>query len=202
MEIIKREYKVYTFDELTEEAQYKAIEHLSDINVDYEWYEYDFEDYKTIGAMLGIEIKDIFFSGFYSQGDGACFTGRYEYKNNSVKSIKEYAPEDNELHKIAEGLYLAQKVNFYRVTGNIEHRGHYYHSRCTDITLYNEDNQNNEYAFYGDTEYIITELLRDFMNWIYHSLNKQYEYLTSREAIIETIVANDYSFTEDGKLFS
>jgi hypothetical protein len=32
-------------------------------------------------------------------------------------------------------------------------------------------------------------------------LRKEYEYLTSEEAIIETIQANEYEFTEDGKMF-
>ena len=32
-------------------------------------------------------------------------------------------------------------------------------------------------------------------------LRKEYEYLTGEEAIIETIEANEYEFTEDGKMF-
>jgi len=32
-------------------------------------------------------------------------------------------------------------------------------------------------------------------------LQREYDYLTSEEAIIETIKANDYDFTEDGKLY-
>jgi hypothetical protein len=32
-------------------------------------------------------------------------------------------------------------------------------------------------------------------------LQREYEYLTSHEAIIETIKANDYEFTEDGKIY-
>jgi len=32
-------------------------------------------------------------------------------------------------------------------------------------------------------------------------LNKEYEYLTSEEAIIETIKINDYEFTADGKIY-
>jgi len=32
-------------------------------------------------------------------------------------------------------------------------------------------------------------------------LTKEYEYLTSEESIIETIAANNYDFTADGKLF-
>ena len=33
-------------------------------------------------------------------------------------------------------------------------------------------------------------------------LQKEYEYLTSREAVEETIEANDYHFTENGNLFN
>jgi hypothetical protein len=35
---------------------------------------------------------------------------------------------------------------------------------------------------------------------IYRRLEKEYEYLTSDESIIETIHANEYEFTEDGKI--
>jgi len=31
-------------------------------------------------------------------------------------------------------------------------------------------------------------------------LRQEYEYLTSKDAIVETIQANDYEFTEEGKL--
>lgn len=41
------------------------------------------------------------------------------------------------------------------------------------------------------------ELLQEYLN----ILEKDYEYLTSEEAITETIEANDYEFTADGKLF-
>ena len=46
-----------------------------------------------------------------------------------------------------------------------------------------------------DEEYVLA-LLEDYRIM----LNKEYEYLTSEEAIIETIEANDYEFTEEGKL--
>jgi len=32
-------------------------------------------------------------------------------------------------------------------------------------------------------------------------LQKEYEYETSEEAIVETIKANEYEFTEDGNLY-
>jgi len=41
METKKYEYKSYKYDELTDDAKETAIEKLSDINVDCEWWDYD-----------------------------------------------------------------------------------------------------------------------------------------------------------------
>ncbi len=195
-----KETTVYKFNELSESAKQHAIEKLYDINTDYEWYQFTFEDITTIGALMGIEIDKIYFSGFSSQGDGACFVGNYAYKKNSVKSVIEYAPQDVELHRIVKGLLAIQKHNFYTITANVKHSGHYYHSRCTDIEVYKENNQGmQDYLSNSDNE-SITELLRDFMNWIYKQLNTEYDYLTSESAIIDTINSNEYEFDVDGNL--
>jgi hypothetical protein len=44
----------------------------------------------------------------------------------------------------------------------------------------------------------LKDILRDYMRWIYRTLEKEYDYMTSEEAIKETIIANDYEFTKDG----
>lgn len=44
------------------------------------------------------------------------------------------------------------------------------------------------------------EFLKSLLEDYSIMLQKEYEYLTSDEAIVETIQANDYEFTEDGKL--
>ena len=192
----------YKFFELSPEAKKTALAKMADINVDYpEWYENYFDDYRTIGKIIGIDIEEIYFSGFSSQGDGACFDGHYEYAKNSVKKIKAYGPTDKKLHFIAENLFTLQKENRWRIGANIRHSGHYYHAFCTDIdvSLRDKDGYFNDY---DDCSKEITEqtkiLLRDFMNWIYRSLEKEYEYLTSEKSIIESIEANDYDFTIEG----
>ena len=188
----------YDFDELSDAAKTHALEKLYDINVDFTgWAEFVLDDAKEWGAMLGIEIEDIFYSGFSSQGDGACFTGRYYYKKGSQKAIREHAPQDDTLHAIADGLAAAQASAFYRLEASVSHRGHYYHELCTDITVDNSES----YAVSEDNENAITEALRDFMRWIYSRLETQYYYLTSESAIVETIKANEYQFTENGNLY-
>ena len=43
-----------------------------------------------------------------------------------------------------------------------------------------------------------TDLMNDFNDWMYYRLRDEYEYLTSDEAVAESIIANEYEFDEDG----
>lgn len=43
---------VYQFNELNEDAKQKAIQELSDINVDYQWWESTYEDAKNVGLKI------------------------------------------------------------------------------------------------------------------------------------------------------
>lgn len=47
----------------------------------------------------------------------------------------------------------------------------------------------------------VIDALRDFARWLYRQLEREYYYRSSDEAIDETIVANDYTFTETGRRF-
>ncbi|MCK5610705.1 antitoxin of toxin-antitoxin stability system [Candidatus Pacearchaeota archaeon] len=195
--------EVFKFDELSEEAQQTAIEKLYDLNVDHDWW--DFEDAKQAAARMGIEIDDIYFSGFSSQGDGACFEGSYSYQNGGIKAIKDYAPQDERLHQIAQGLQDIQRKSFYGLSATVKHSGHYYHEYCTNISVsecrtLRDGCGSEDYASVADNE-AITEALRDFMRWIYKQLEKEYDYLTSEEAIKESIKANGYEFTGDGERY-
>ena len=46
----------------------------------------------------------------------------------------------------------------------------------------------------------VREALRAFMQWIYTRLEAEYDYLQSDEVIIESIDANGYEFTANGKM--
>lgn len=50
-----------------------------------------------------------------------------------------------------------------------------------------------------DTEDIDREFLHSILQDYLYLLRREYEYMGSREAIIETIEANEYAFFEDGK---
>jgi len=184
--------EIFKFDELSDSAKQTAI-------MDYEWWDFVEEDAKEIGKILGIDIDKLYFSGFSSQGDGACFEGSYSYSKGCSKEIRGYAPKDEKLHQIADTLTAIQKPRFYRLTATVKQSGHYMHKYCTDVKVYLEDGITDSYADIKDDE-AITDTLRDFMQWIYDQLEAEYWGLTTDEAITDTIEANEWEFDESGNM--
>lgn len=189
------EKTVHKYAELSDEAKERARNWYRDHALDYDWWDCTFEDVKQVAALMGIEIDQIYFSGFWSQGDGACFTGTYAYRKGSLKAIREYAPLDETLHRIAADLAREQRRNFYQLQASVTHTGRYNHEFSTTIAVGHAE---DSYRDIGGAEDRITELLRDFMRWIYRQLEAEYDYLTSDEAVEEGITANEYEFDANG----
>lgn len=89
---------LYTFSELEKEAQEKATEHFRYINTGHGWWDADYEDFANICETMGISVnpKEIYFRGFYSQGDGSCFASKIDtaafIKSMEKQGWKSYAP--------------------------------------------------------------------------------------------------------------
>ena len=188
--------ELYTFDQLDETAKENARNWWKESGLDYEWWDCLFDDAKEIGKLIGIEIDNIYFSGFSNQGDGAQFTGEYSYRKQSVREVKKYAPQDVELHTIVENLFRLQRKSFYSLSATVVSNGKYSHALDTTIRVYND----HDYSMSESTVDILEEYLRDYMHWIYCRLEKEYDDLMSDERIDENILINEYSFTENGRI--
>lgn len=79
-------------------------------------------------------------------------------------------------------------------------RGRYYHELSMDVAVERDSATYQEPS--NDAEDQVTEALRDLARWLYSRLECEYEHLNSDGAVEEAIVANDYQFTEDGKLYA
>ena len=206
------ETTVYRLDELADPAKDKARGWYRESAISDDWYEFVYEDFETIAAILGVELKTqtvrlygggtrqkprIWFSGFWSQGDGACFEARYRYKAGAVKAIRQHAPQDSDLHEIAETLQSIQRLNFFQITADFAQRGRYYHEHAMSIVVDRDGPQ----SVTGEDEERIAEALRDLARWLYRQLEREYEYQTSDAMIDEAIIANDYTFTAEGRRF-
>lgn len=92
-----------------------------------------------------------------------------------------------------------QRQKFYQLRAEVSHRGNYYHAFTMAVSV--TRNSSAAVEITGDAEAMITEALRDLGNWLYRQLEQEYEYLISDEAMDETMVANGYTFTEEGRRF-
>lgn len=135
------------------------------------------DDLKEQASLIGIDIDRIYYSGFSSQGDGAMFTGSYGYKKRwKALVIKEF-PANKELLEIGQQLQDIQKKSLYKLTAVSTHRGRHYNDNSAIIDVHYDDG-----IYSTDLEEDeIASALRSFMQYIYSSLEKEYEYQTSLE---------------------
>jgi len=63
----------YSFDELSEASKQKAIEKLSTINVDFEWWESTYEDAKHVGLEInGFDLNMLYCQGLFIESASDC----------------------------------------------------------------------------------------------------------------------------------
>lgn len=192
---------VYKFSELSDEAKEKALEYFrSQVFTDSYDYECVLEHAKEVAKLLGIDVENIYFSGFASQGDGASFTGYYRYSKGALQAIKKEYTQATELHRIAAELQDIQRRNFYGLRASISTSGRYCHEYSMRISADYYGNNDN-FRISDETEEDLLEALRDFARWIYKQLETEYEWLCSEKGITENIDANEYEFTEDGAIY-
>jgi len=204
------EKTVFQFDELSDRAKERARDWWRECeNMDFDT-EFAFDDAVECGKILGIEIDTrsvklmgggtryeptIYYSGFSSQGDGACFEGDYSYAKGAAKAIRKHAPDDTKLHRIADELQKLQRQYFYRIEARMRHRGHYSHSGCMSVDVSLKDTYGYDEPANADD---IKQCMRDFADWIYSQLESEYKYRMSDENVDESIRCNEYEFDEDG----
>jgi hypothetical protein len=201
---------LYQYSELSDKAKEKAREWYSGTQSEmFDQYgtEFVYEDAATIADLMGLDIRTrrinlkdgthrydpcIYWSGFSSQGDGACFEGNWSAAKVQPGKAAEHAPKDEKIARIAaefERIALANPG----ATASSKHSGHYYHALCMDIECWDTDTD-------GEADKALKEAFRDFANWIYRQLEKEYEYQTGDECATEALTHGDWEFTESGEI--
>jgi hypothetical protein len=183
---------VYTFKELLE--YYPKAADLSRTNLieyatGYDWYEYVFNDWKEKLSAIGFVDANIFFSGFCSQGDGACFTSRVDI---------ELLLEQFDDHRYA---WLASSDDFLNHCGGaVEHHGRYYHSNSCRFGV--DFHHGGEWlgAVVDEFERDVESLRKDLSNQIYSELSDLWDSITSDESLseIEDVWLTELGVIENG----
>jgi hypothetical protein len=200
---------------MTQKYSEDFIDKHRDINVDHDWWDSTYDDFKQICEILGIELdgREPSFSGFWSQGDGASWTGKYRAQGLGYAGLAplytyDQAPTkmrehfgDEELHRIADELCLLARIYgavYAKVGGSSNHYVHEMTMQIDEWEFYDAEGDEDvpeEIAEHVDNTLI--ELFRDLARWLYNSLENEHDYLTSDEAVIETLEANEIEEDEE-----
>ena len=167
--------KVYKFSELSDKAKQKAIEKFYDINVDYDWWESVYEDAENIGLKItGFDL------------DHNC-TGQFtEDAYKVAQNIRKEHGESCETYKTAYDFLTKYDELVVK----------YSDGKRTNIVA-----EGNEYDFDNEADDLEADFLKSICEDYRILLRQEYEYRQSKDAIIETIEANEYEFKADGSLF-
>jgi hypothetical protein len=154
------EITAYTFDELTETAKEVALYNNRDINTNYDWYQYVYDDAENFG--IKITSFDVY------------------YKNITIEfTLDPLDIANNILNECGPTTDLYSFAEVYRSAYN-----------KLDDTGDDTDEKLEELA-----SVFKHALRREYLNM----LTREFDYLESDEAVAESLMANIFEFTEDGK---
>lgn len=221
MKVLQKSINVYKLeygDEKTELALF-AIDKYRYINVDSNFiFDSIIDNFIEFMELLGIYVKknEVYYSGFYSQGDGASFECYVDvidfFKNNGnehdiMNALKieshPFCNNDSKIMDIVDNLLDTYK-KFPKLLIHINrYVGHYYHSETMYVDSYDYDDEDNNQISNSDIENASKEILsylKEFAGILYKKLEDDYNYFTSDECVFETLVENEYMFDDDGRI--
>jgi hypothetical protein len=165
---------VYEFDELSDEAKAVALQELICINVEHEWWLNTYEDAENVGLKI-TSFDEHNIEGYFVKD--AESTAQLVLNNHGPADSTEPNQDACETYKDAW-----EFLNAVSVQGS--------------IFMDRDDAE----QFVNSEEY--AELCSEFLKTLCEDyriiLGKEYDYLCTDEAIIETIKANEWEFTVDG----
>lgn len=182
-----------TKDELIDKHRHWNVEHI-------DWWDSTYDMFKEDMQAKGIEVDRMYFSGFWSQGDGACFEGSVTDWDLFIDS--HFRPDQYPM--VRKLLACGGDVKL-----SVQHSGHYYHENCTtfdsdyDLLEYVMDRPSELHeqvveawqalldAEMEDFRKDAIEIFKDHMRQLYKNLEAEYDYLTSDEVVWESLEAND-----------
>lgn len=177
--------------ELMKEKKKKYVEDLVEKLVEYEtfdeWHEPTLSYITDMLEKAGFNGIDISYSGFWSQGDGASFTGNYLHDDNNIyELLKEFPqPPDSLTDLLGYLTGLNAKVTEAQTDETLNfslYRSSYHYSHENTVSV------DYDYLLEGmDGEDVrtIEEKCRAVMKDMYRMLEDDYDYLTSEKHILE-----------------
>lgn len=143
---------LYHYQELSQEAQSKAVENMHSLNVDYDWWDGTYGDADNINAKI---------SSFALDRQWTIELELQECVGDTVRAIIRDHGKECSTHELAREYYRRKHIG---------------------------------------VPMDVAEFTQQLGECYLQMLDREYDYLTGDEAIVDTILANEYEFTDDGEL--
>jgi hypothetical protein len=203
--------KLYSFNQLDKAAKAKALTTYRDLNIGFDWWDDEFEDFMQLCAYMGIAVikESIKFRSFYSQGDGSGFSALVDIPKLVTaianQSWKDYAPmqefdfdvpqvDRRVMALVAGGLLPGEP----QIIGRSRQYGVVTNLGITEV-IKDGKTHDNIFEELDKLEEWLRSVAEILNRYLYQSLEKQYDFLTSDTAIKESLLTNEYLFTADGR---
>jgi hypothetical protein len=189
------------------------------------WYDSEYEVWQSALEQIGFTRPEIRFSGFWSQGDGASFTSEVDVERlfwysthkivgrNIIKPTKRTGSDEDFLpwvvHQLGGQYGYFPKIRklknklldgCLRLSVEREYGVHYVHERSTKLVSEDYGFSDKELAIVGEWIGEIESLRYRLCQSIYSNLEREYEYLTCDEHLIDFDLANTYQWDCNGNL--
>jgi hypothetical protein len=166
--------EIYDFNELSESSQDRALDNIRTINNEYyEWWDFTYEDAETIGLCLtgfGLD-RNRHATGYFKNGAEGC---AHLIVDNHGKTCETYLTATS---------YLKDRDNLINFAAKDE-----------------DGNFENEYELDGQLDDLDTDFKQSLLEDYSMSLQRESEYLDSKENLLGVISCNDYTFTSNGQI--
>lgn len=204
---ITKTYTLYTFDELTNQAKEKARDWFrsSQGSEDFMLLESFAQTLDFWGFPEG-SLK-IHYSLSYCQGDGVAFEGRLDFDALlATKDSELAAPStDAEAVRLRDLITQARSLGM-ELYGEIEHRGPYTHEcsmrididfSCDDLCI-DADKDSNREGIYVLLQTALAKYVEARSLELKNDGYDEIEFQQANEQVDDSILANEYTFREDG----
>lgn len=172
------EIQLFKFDELPDNAKEKALREYYHWNVNFDWWDSIYEDAKNVG--IKITSFDI------DRGNYCKIEFKYDAESICQRILMEHR-EGCETYKIALKFLWDYCELIKKYSDGIK------------IDVVTDDNYQD---FDNEDIELNSELHHELSEEYLSILRKEYEYLTSEEAIIEALEANEIEFTIEGEIYN
>lgn len=193
--------EIYKFDELPVDAQKKAIR--AEVEFLFQTFDHTYitNEWTKLLESLGFHNITFYYTGFGSQGDGAMFTADWDSGRFDKAAVEkcDFVSNKELLKFLTEHFEMFSEIQD-RITAEIVHRGPYSHYNSKRID-FNHDCVDSEVSQsqINTVEYDFDVCYIQICKEVYKQLEIAYYEHVSEESAINSIRANEYEYTIDGK---